>query len=57
MKNKMAISEKTAKALSIYVNSHEKAKRICKARNGFYEVFYGNNWQKFYVVYYKPLLI
>lgn len=57
MENKMAISEKTAKALSIYVNSHEKAKRICKARNGFYEVFYGNNWQKFYVVYYKPLLI
>lgn len=43
------------KLLSIDVNSIAKAKRIAKARKGFYEVFYGFGAKRIYSVFYKPL--
>lgn len=43
------------KLLSIDVNSLAKAKKISKARKGFYEVFYGFDSKRIYSVFYKPL--
>lgn len=39
--------------LSIDVNSVAKAKRIAKARNGFYEILYGFGAKKIYTVFYR----
>lgn len=43
------------KLLSINVNSLRKAKKIARARKGFYEIFYGIGARKIYKVFYKTL--
>lgn len=43
------------KFLSVDVNSLRKAKKITKARKGFYEILYGIDGKRIYAVHYRAI--